>query len=63
MALAMKAGGASGPLYGRLFMGMGKALGDRQPTLALLPEVFAAGVDAVAARGSQPQARRQCSMF
>ncbi len=51
MALVMKVGGASGPLYGSLFMGMGKALGDRQPTMAILPEVFSAGVDAVAARG------------
>ena len=51
MALVMKVGGASGPLYGSLFMAMGKALGDRPATLALLPEVFAAGVDAVAARG------------
>jgi dihydroxyacetone kinase-like protein len=51
MALVMKVGGASGPLYGSLFMGMGKALGDRQPTMAILPEMFAAGVEAVAARG------------
>ncbi len=51
MAIVMKVGGASGPLYGSLFMAMGKALGDRPATLALLPEVFAAGVDAVAARG------------
>ena len=51
MALVMKVGGASGPLYGSLFLGMGKALGDRQPTMAILPEMFAAGVEAVAARG------------
>jgi dihydroxyacetone kinase-like protein len=51
MALVMKIGGASGPLYGSLFMGMGKAVGDRQLTMAILPEVFAAGVEAVAARG------------
>lgn len=51
MALVMKVGGASGPLYGSLFMAMGKALGDRPPTLAMLPEMFAAGVDAVSARG------------
>jgi dihydroxyacetone kinase-like protein len=51
MALVMKVGGASGPLYGSLFMGMGKALGDRQATMAVLPEMFAAGVEAVAARG------------
>ena len=51
MALVMKVGGASGPLYGSLFIGMGKALGDRQITMATLPEIFAAGVEAVAARG------------
>ncbi len=51
MALVMKVGGASGPLYGSLFMGMGKALGDRGATMELLPEIVSVGVDAVAARG------------
>jgi phosphoenolpyruvate---glycerone phosphotransferase subunit DhaL len=51
LALVMKVGGASGPLYGSLFMAMGKALGDRSPTRALFPEIVASGVDAVAARG------------
>ncbi len=51
MALVMKVGGASGPLYGSLFIGMGKALGDRFASLDILPEIFAAGVEAVAARG------------
>jgi len=53
MALVMKVGGASGPLYGSgsLFMSMGKKLGERPATIELLPEVFAAGVEAVAARG------------
>ena len=51
MALVMKVGGASGPLYGSLFIGMGKKLGDRPATMGLLPEVFAAGVEAVASRG------------
>jgi dihydroxyacetone kinase-like protein len=51
MALVMKVGGASGPLYGSLFMGMGKKLSERQATMEALPEVFAAGVVAVAARG------------
>lgn len=51
MALVMKVGGASGPLYGSFFMGMGKKLGERPATMDLLPEVFAAGVEAVAARG------------
>lgn len=50
-ALVMKVGGASGPLYGSLFMAMGKQLGDRPPSLALLPELLAAGVTAVSARG------------
>jgi len=51
MALVMKVGGASGPLYGSLFMAMGKALGDRPASLDVLPDIFSAGVDAVAARG------------
>jgi phosphoenolpyruvate---glycerone phosphotransferase subunit DhaL len=51
MALVMKVGGASGPLYGSLFMAMGKQLGDRPLELALLPELLSAGVDAVKARG------------
>ncbi len=36
MALVMKVGGASGPLYGSLFMGMGKKLGERPATMDLL---------------------------
>jgi len=51
MALVMKVGGASGPLYGSLLMAMGKALGARPASMSLLPEMLAAGVDAVAARG------------
>ncbi len=51
MALVMKVGGASGPLYGSLFIAMGKALGERPATMASLPEAFAAGVEAVGARG------------
>ena len=52
MALVMKVGGASGPLYGSLFMAMGKALGDRPLDAgAACPRCFAAGVDAVSARG------------
>jgi phosphoenolpyruvate---glycerone phosphotransferase subunit DhaL len=58
MALVMKVGGASGPLYGSLFMAMGKAIGDRPATLALLPEAFAAGVDAVAARGKSTEGEK-----
>jgi phosphoenolpyruvate---glycerone phosphotransferase subunit DhaL len=51
MALVMKVGGASGPLYGSLFMAMGKQLGERPLSLALLPELLSSGVDAVKARG------------
>jgi phosphoenolpyruvate---glycerone phosphotransferase subunit DhaL len=51
MTLVMKVGGASGPLYGSLFMAMGKQLGDRPASLAVLPELLGAGVVAVSARG------------
>jgi phosphoenolpyruvate---glycerone phosphotransferase subunit DhaL len=51
MTLVMKVGGASGPLYGSLFMAMGKQLGDRPASLAVLPELLGAGVAAVSARG------------
>jgi phosphoenolpyruvate---glycerone phosphotransferase subunit DhaL len=51
MTLVMKVGGASGPLYGSLFIAMGKELGDRPASLAVLPELLAAGVTAVSARG------------
>jgi dihydroxyacetone kinase-like protein len=47
MALVMKVGGASGPLYGSLLMAMGKAAGE-PPDLALM---LAAGVEAVKQRG------------
>lgn len=51
MTLVMKVGGASGPLYGSLFIAMGKELGDRPASLGVLPELLAAGVAAVSARG------------
>jgi len=50
MALVMKVGGASGPLYGTLFMALGKAL-PAQADRASLAQAFAAAVDAVKARG------------
>ncbi len=50
MALVMKVGGASGPLYGTLFMQLGKSLPE-QPTLAEATEAFAAAIEAVKARG------------
>src|SRR4051812_46149853 len=50
MALVMKVGGASGPLYGTLFMALGKAL-PQDLTVAGITEAFAVAVDAVKARG------------
>jgi len=50
MLLVMKVGGASGPLYGTLFMAMGKAIGP-SPTLADAAQAFGAAVAAVQARG------------
>jgi len=49
-ALVMKVGGASGPLYGSLFLALGKSLPD-EATRATLAEAFSAAVDAVRARG------------
>lgn len=51
MALVMKVGGASGPLYGSLFLGMGKTLGDRPLGRECFHDVVAGGVEAVKARG------------
>lgn len=50
MALVMKVGGASGPLYGTLFLSLGKEL-PAEPTLADLARALAAAVDAIKARG------------
>lgn len=50
MALVMKVGGASGPLYGSLFMALGKSLPE-QAHRAGVAQAFAAAVDAVKARG------------
>ena len=47
----MKVGGASGPLYGSLLMAMGKAATDEPKTAAGIGAIFAAGIDAVKARG------------
>jgi len=52
--LVMTVGGASGPLYGTLFLTLGKEW-PGEPTRATLAETFKKAVDAVAARGkSQP---------
>ena len=50
MALVMKVGGASGPLYGTLFMSLGKAL-PQDLTVPGVADAFAIAVDAVKARG------------
>ena len=50
IALVMKVGGASGPLYGTLFMTLGKAFPE-SPTRAAVAEAFSAAVEAVKARG------------
>ena len=50
MTLVMKIGGASGPLYGTLFMGIGKEL-PAEPTRAELLHAFDAALEAVKARG------------
>src|SRR6185369_7107038 len=48
--LVMKVGGASGPLYGTLFLTLGKEL-PPEPKLADLAKAFATAFDAVKARG------------
>ena len=50
MTLVMKVGGASGPLYGTLFISLGKAL-PQELTVAGIADAFAVAVDAVKARG------------
>ncbi len=50
MQLVMKVGGASGPLYGTLFMSLGKALPD-DAGIEALPAALGAAIDAVKARG------------
>lgn len=50
MALVMKVGGASGPLFGTLFMQLGKSIPD-EPTLADATAALASATDAVKARG------------
>lgn len=50
MTLVMKVGGASGPLYGTLFMALGKEL-PAEPTFVDLAHAMSAAVAAVKARG------------
>src|SRR6201990_76202 len=49
--LVMKVGGASGPLYGTLFLSLGKSLDD-EVSREQVADAFAAAVDAVNARGN-----------
>jgi dihydroxyacetone kinase-like protein len=48
--LVMKVGGASGPLYGTLFMSLGKSLAD-EVTCVQAADAFASAIEAVKARG------------
>ena len=48
--LVMKVGGASGPLYGTLFLALGKALAD-DVTVATVTAAFGQAIEAVKARG------------
>jgi dihydroxyacetone kinase-like protein len=48
--LVMKVGGASGPLYGTLFLSLGKSLAD-EVDREQIADAFAAAIDAVKARG------------
>ena len=51
MALVMKVGGASGPLYGSLLMAMGKAAGEVPMDAGGVAVMWAEGIDAVKRRG------------
>ncbi|WP_027159351.1 dihydroxyacetone kinase subunit DhaL [Methylobacter luteus] len=51
MTLMTTVGGASGSLYGTLFMAMSKASRERSLTLSTFAEVYAQGVEAVKQRG------------
>lgn len=51
MSIMTSVGGASGSLYGTLFLAMSKALRDKPMDLTALSEAFASGVEAVKQRG------------
>ncbi len=55
--LVMKVGGASGPLYGTLFMGLGKDL-PAEPTFADLVRAFRGAITAVQARGKSERGQK-----
>lgn len=60
MALVMKVGGASGPLYGSLLMEMGKAAppDGRTPTLEELRQMLQAGIEGVKRRGKSERGEK-----
>ena len=51
MQLVMKVGGAAGPLYGTLFMSLGKALPDGDLSASQVADALQSATDAVKARG------------
>ena len=55
--LVMKVGGASGPLYGTLFMGLGKDL-PVEPTRADLVRAFRGAITAVQSRGKSERGQK-----
>jgi len=55
--LVMKVGGASGPLYGTLFMGLGKDL-PAEPTRADLVRAFRGAITGVQARGKSERGQK-----
>ncbi len=55
--LVMKVGGASGPLYGTLFLALGKALPD-EPSREEAAAAFVAAIAAVRARGKSEQGQK-----
>jgi dihydroxyacetone kinase-like protein len=57
MQLVMKVGGASGPLYGTLFMTLGKELGPT-PDRAGFARAFASAIEAVKARGKSDRGQK-----
>ena len=57
MQLVMKVGGASGPLYGTLFMTLGKTLPD-SPDREALADSLSAAIEAVKARGKSERGQK-----
>lgn len=57
MKLVMKVGGASGPLYGTLFIALGKEL-PAEPTRAEVAAAFGAAISAVRARGKSDKGQK-----